>query len=94
VDDLVIMRGGEAYRDLREHPHDALGRQDLLALEQRPQLLALEVLHHEGEATVLRLLEREDLDDVVVRERGADRELTLEALEAHGVLRDLGVQDF
>ena len=68
MDLLFCVRLGESDRDLRRHTKRARRTHDLLALEEHPKLLTLEVLHRQRIGAIIRTLEGVDVDDVIVRQ--------------------------
>jgi hypothetical protein len=59
----------ERERRLRQHAHESRRRDHSLALERAAELLAVQELHDERVGAVVRGLEAEHLDDVLVRQR-------------------------
>jgi hypothetical protein len=78
MDEARRVRLGEARADLVGDGQGTRGRQPGLALEEFPQVLAPQVLHHEVDETFPRA-EVEDRDGVGVREFGDEQGLAPEA---------------
>ena len=83
--DAALVGRGDRVRELHPEAQD-LARLETLAGDELVEGLALDVLHSE-EALVLRLLDREQGDDVGVVERGHDLGLALEPPQPLGLPR-------
>ena len=92
VDEPLPVRGVEPDGDLTQHAHDAFGRKAFFALDERAKLFALEILHDERVALVVRLLEVPHVDDVLVRQELGDFVLALEPFDGDRVARHVGVE--
>ena len=91
MDDSLVVDGGQALRELEQHPPAALRGQgsDGQCLEQR---LPLGELHHQA-GRVVRLAEVDDPDHCRVLDAGEQARLALEALAHPGLLAHLAAQD-
>ena len=91
VDDALLVRGGEAARDL-ERDLDRLAGRQRPVLQPLAERLALQQLHRRVDGALL-AAEVVDGEDVRVREGGDRLRLALEAPERVGILGEVPRQD-
>ncbi|MFO0744357.1 MAG: hypothetical protein U1F43_01615 [Myxococcota bacterium] len=93
VDDAGRVGLGQRLEDLRAEAAGVEQRQRRLAAEVARERLALEVLHRQEQAPVLRLAELDELHDMRMVEPGDDARLLLEARDLARVARQLRDED-
>ncbi len=84
MDDLEVVRRGQRARDLRRDRHRPERRHRPLARQERPQRLAVHVLHRQEDQPLATLAEVVDLHHVGVRDTRRVRCLTIEAEDRIG----------
>src|SRR5262249_56954078 len=87
VDDAALVAGGQTGTQLAGEGNRAIFGKAADTLEQRREILAVDVLHREGAAAV-RLAEVVEAADVLVRHLSRDAQLVVELREAGARGRD------
>src|SRR5690554_4941387 len=94
MDDAELMRLMERTRELNEDPIDAGELKRPLSIDERAEIFALDIFHHDEELTALKLSEIEKLNRIRMIELRNDLALSEEAADDLRIPRELSPQRF